>query len=246
MTPYYFDEAVTIYHGDCREVLPTLAQVDHVITDPPYSEHVHKKQWIAHALNERGDKRRHTAHTELGFDALSEEMREFFCCEAGRLASRWILAFCDVESIGEWKRPLAKVGLEFIRACIWDKVDSAPQFTGDRPASAAEAIICAHRPGKKRWNGGGKRNVYRFPVNGERGPKPHPSTKPLALMKALIEDFTDPGETILDPFAGSGTTGRAAKDLGRKAILIEREEKYCEVAAKRMSQGVLAEVVGAR
>lgn len=69
---------------------------------------------------------------------------------------------------------------------------------------------------------------------------PHPNEKPLALVKKLVTLGTQPGETILDPFAGSGTTGRAAKDLGRKCVLVEREERYCEIAARRMRQEVLA------
>lgn len=92
-----------------------------------------------------------------------------------------------------------------------------------------------HPVGRKRWNGGGKRGVYRHATNGERGVKPHPSTKPEPLMSELLMDFTDVGELILDPFCGSGTTLAAAKKLGRKAIGIEREEKYCEVAARRLS-----------
>ena len=69
--------------------------------------------------------------------------------------------------------------------------------------------------------------------------KGHPCEKPLELISWCIQQ-ADPVATILDPFAGSGTTGRAAKDLGRKAVLIEREERYCEIAAKRMAQEVLA------
>lgn len=67
----------------------------------------------------------------------------------------------------------------------------------------------------------------------------HPSVKPLAVVSKMVTLGTQPGETIIDPFAGSGTTGRAAKDLGRKAVLIEREERYCEIAARRMAQEVL-------
>jgi len=67
----------------------------------------------------------------------------------------------------------------------------------------------------------------------------HPCQKPLDLISWLVASMSEPGQTIVDPFAGSGTTGRAAKDLGRKCILIEREERYCEIAAKRMAQEVL-------
>ena len=73
----------------------------------------------------------------------------------------------------------------------------------------------------------------------EKDVRHHPTQKPVALMAWCIRRVND-CSTILDPFAGSGTTGRAAKDLGRKCTLIEREEKYCEIAAKRMEQEVLA------
>jgi DNA modification methylase len=237
--PYYEDAVCRIYHGDCVAILPALDVVDHVITDPPYSEHTHAKQWIGAALTADGKARVSTAHKGLGFDALTADVQAFICSEARRLAGRWTLAFCDVESIGLWRAAVGAAGLDYVRALIWDKVDGAPQFTGDRPAAGAEAIVAAHRAGKKVWNGGGRRNVLRHAVNGERGAKPHPSTKPEPLMSELVSLFTDAGETILDPFMGSGTTLAAAKRLGRKAIGIEREEKYCEIAAKRLAQGAL-------
>ena len=119
---------------------------------------------------------------------------------------------------------------------MWDKVDGTPQLTGDRPAVGAEAIVCGHRPGQKRWNSGGKRGVYRHATNGERlGAKPHPSTKPESLMVELLSDFTDEGELIVDPFAGSGSTLVAAKRIGRRVIGIEQNEQHCESAAKRLS-----------
>lgn len=238
MRPYYEDEAVQIFLGDCRDVLPTLSG-EHLITDPPYSQHTHSKQWIGAALTDDGQPRVSTAHKELGFEPLSDEMRAFIAVQAAARVSRWVLVFTDLEGVWEWRSELIQAPLDYVRTCVWDKVDGAPQFTGDRPAAGAEAIVVAHPKGKKRWNGGGKRNVYRHAVNGERGAKPHPSTKPEALMTELISDFTDPGDLILDPFGGSGTTAVAAKRLGRRCILIELEEKYCEIAAKRLAQGAL-------
>ena len=233
MRPYYQDASVTLYHGDSREILPALDPVDHLITDSPYSEHVHAKQWIAHALSD-GDKRDATAHAGLGFDAITEDLAAIVV--AAKVA-RWRIFFADLDfGIAFWRKHIEAAGLDYIRACVWDKVDSAPQFTGDRPAAGAEVFVVGHSPGKKRWNGGGRRNVFRHAVNGERGAKPHPSTKPLPLMLEIVQLFTDESETILDPFAGSGTTLVAAKDLGRRAIGIEYQEQWCEVIARRLAQ----------
>ena len=235
MTPYYEDGAVRLFHGDCRAILPLIEPVDHVITDPPYGEHTHAKQWIGAALTADGAPRVSTAFKELGFAHITADEQAWVAKAAAFMARRWVLVFTDIEGVWGWRSALVDSGLDYVRACMWDKVDGAPQFTGDRPAAGAEAIVCAHQPGKKRWNSGGKRGVYRHPVNGVRGDKPHPSTKPEALMNELISDFTDAEETILDPFAGSGTTLVAAKKLGRKAIGVELNEQYCEVAARRLS-----------
>lgn len=239
MTPYYEHGGITIYHGDCRDVLPQLASVDVAMMDPPYSAWTHEKQWIGAALTADGQPRVSTAHKSLGFEPLSAALRGRVCVEMNRLCGRWFLTFSDIESVYEWRRDIITSGLEYVRTCMWDKVDGAPQFTGDRPAAGAEAIICAHPKGKKAWNGGGKRGVYRHRVNGESGAKPHPSTKPEALMMELVADFTMPDELILDAFMGSGTTLVAAKRLGRQAIGIEIDEHYCEIAARRLSQEVL-------
>jgi len=126
----------------------------------------------------------------------------------------------------------------YIRGGIWDRITNTPQISGDRPAQGGEGIAILNcRNGRMKWNGGGKAGIWRHQV--EAGHKQHPTQKPLRLFSELITQFSNEGETILDPFMGSGTTLRAAKDLGRKAIGIEIEEKYCEIAAKRMAQEVL-------
>ncbi len=259
MKPYYQDDAVTIYHGDCLDVLPALEAVDHIITDPPYSEHTHSKQRRGGSeLERKGDGTRTRAGIsrtrDLGFESLDESTRREAAFHFGKLVRRWVLVFSDVESCHLWRRELQACELEYVRTAAWRKLNATPQFTGDRPAVGFETITIAHPPGKKKWNGGGRHGWWEFVeddtaapvwevpiVNSSRTkmPRLHTTQKPLALMTRLVEEFTDARETILDAFAGSGTTLRAAKDLGRKAIGIEREECYCEVAAERMAQETL-------
>jgi DNA modification methylase len=133
--------------------------------------------------------------------------------------------------------------MEHVRSGAWVSPSCTPQFTGDRPGTGWEACEIAHQHGRKRWNGGGLPAVWivNRPLNGsaERAEASHPTPKPSQLLNTLVRQFTDPGETILDPFMGSGTTLIAAKRLGRKAIGIELNEKYCEIAAKRLAQGAL-------
>jgi len=113
-----------------------------------------------------------------------------------------------------------------------------PQFSGDRPAVGFEPCTICHAPRQLAWNGGGSAAVWTHGICKTDRPD-HPCPKPLSLMFELLTLFTDEGEPVLDPFMGSGTTLRAAKDLGRRAIGIEIEEKYCEIAAKRLSQEML-------
>lgn len=244
MNPYFESNGIKLFQGDAFVVMPELYEsgqsVDVVITDPPYSGHTHDKQWIGAALTADAKPRVSTAHKELGFDPITPDEMLKLCVALSAWVNRWTLIFSDIESISDWREAVERSPeLEYVRACIWDKVDSAPQFTGDRPAASAEAFICAHRPGRKRWNGGGRRNVFRHAVNGlAKGAKPHPSTKPLALMRELVYLFTDRHEVILDPFLGSGSTLVAAKTLGRNGIGIEKDERWCEVAAKRLEEAI--------
>lgn len=247
MRPYYDDAGVTIYHGDCLDVLPTLGPVDHVITDPPYEVEAHTKgrRVKRNEGNAPLDKwawmdRNGTPRYEvLDFPAISEEDRRVCGAEFARVARRWVLVFCQAEAAHIWERELVAGGATRRRWCVWTKPDGQPQFSGDRPGVGYETIVACHAKGASRWNGGGAVGVFTHVKSDGRGRAPHPTTKPEPLMRELVALFTDPGETILDPFMGSGTTLVAAKRLGRKAIGIEREEKYCEIAAKRLAQGAL-------
>ena len=243
---YYQDPWVTLYHGDAREVLPNLTAVQHVIIDPPYSEHVHGAARSSRMVsaNDRGgrfgaDVRR---NVDLGFTHLTPADRATFARQCARLAERWVIAFSDTESSHLWRRDLEEFGMDYVRTGAWVKLGCTPQFSGDRPAAGFEALTICHQPGRKRWNGGGKRAVWSVPIvldRGKTGAREHTTQKPLELMLSLVDLFTDPGESILDFVAGSGTTLVAAKSLGRHSVGIEQDERYCEIAARRLAQDAL-------
>lgn len=231
-----------LYDGDClaegglSEIAD--ASVDHVITDPPYEAEAHGK----------GRRTRRIARIEgkavgvcvpeiLPFDAITDEQRLTVGEHIGRIVKRWALVFCQTEGAYKWRIALERGGLDYVRTMIWVKPDAQPQFTGDRPGVGYESIVVAHRTGRKRWNGGGRVGV--FTHGRERGPNgegaPHPTTKPLPLMRELVELFTDEGETIVDPFAGSGSTGVACRMLGRHFIGWEIDREYAAIARRRLA-----------
>jgi DNA modification methylase len=237
-------EGWTLYRGDCFEILPTLGQVDHVFADTPYEVEAHTKarRALKDATQKKGaantgEVRRIDQPLVISFGAITEEQRAEFGVQFARLARRWVLAFAQIEAVGAWRTSLVAGGLDWVRGGIWRKPNGAPQFTGDRPGQGFESICIAHQPGKKRWNAGGKHAVWTFPLehgagNGER--HDHPTQKPEALLAALVADFTDVGETILDPTCGSGTTGAAALKAGRRFVGIERDPTFFDLSVERL------------
>lgn len=244
LTPYYADDAVTLYHADCRDILPTLEAVDHVITDPPYARDVYVRA-LGNNIKQgsktpdRLYKGASLAKLAAGDIGSIDEMLQGVAHECGRLARRWVVVFSDAETTWRWRDELEASGLRYVRTGAWVKPDPMPQMTGDRPCVGFEPCTIAHAQGPMRWNGGGRAAVWTyFTAKGHTRPD-HPCPKPEPLMQELVQQFSDEGDLILDPFGGSGTTAVAAKRLGRRCILIEREERYCEVAARRVSQGAL-------
>jgi DNA modification methylase len=231
-------QAVTweLHEGDCLAGMATLADlsVDHVITDPPYSERVHGR------LGREGRSDGTPPREPLPFACLSEDDARRAAAQFARVARRWILIFCDEHLLGVWIRVLEEAGAEFVRKGTWVKTDAMPQMSGDRPSSGTEEIVIAHAPREKgermRWNRGGGRAVWTGPAQ-ERGvARRHAAQKPLWLMRALVTDFTDRGELILDPFAGSGSTGVAAVYTARRFAGWERDEGYAAIARARLAE----------
>jgi len=202
MKPYYQDSAVTIYHGDCREIVPTLGRFDLLLTDPPYGI-----GFSAHPTT--GGRKRGQARETWDDDTPEIE----FLLELDAIAEDSIIWGGNYYGL-----PPSKSWL------VWTKPDAPP--------SMGKAELA--------WTNLGLNTQHFIRSIAATNPERlgHPTQKPLALI-AWCLSLAPNAKTILDPFAGSGTTGRAAKDLGRKAMLIEREEKYCEIAARRMAQEVL-------
>jgi DNA modification methylase len=224
MTPYFDDGSCVIYHGDCREILASPMTADAVVTDPPFGI-----QDAPNPTEDRVGKRAGAVnvwHPPSDWDA--------------RIDPEWVrlvgYAAPVVAWFGHWRKRgevEASMPLPLRSELVWVK----DTHVGP-PCPAAmrdERIWIFSRNGLKPTRF--ETTVWEEPIIPTWGFRYHKNEKPLALMKRLISWL--PGETILDPFMGSGTTLRAAKDLGRKAIGIEIEERYCEIAAKRLSQQVL-------
>lgn len=227
--------------GDCLDAetgLASLESADHIITDPPYEAEAHTKGRRIKTSG-GGGVYGSTGSAPLEFESITPAIRSAAAHFFGRVARRWVLIFCQVEAVGEWKAEIEIAGLIYKRACAFVKRDAQPQLSGDRPGMGYESIICAHTPGRSRWNGGGKRGVYtsvRATTERGKGKAFHQTEKPMALMLDLVRDFTDPDELICDPFAGSGTTGIACLQLGRRFIGWEKDPKYHAIACKRLAQ----------
>ena len=216
-----------LYQADAFQLLGSLEDgaVDVTICDPPFDQRTH-------------------AHGVSGFRADTSDPIDFppfgpgelrrFVSEALRVSKRWVVAFCSGEQLG-WYQQAAEDQQEgaWVRGGIWVKPDPAPQFTGDRPGQWGEAVAILHRPNKKRWNGGGHPARWTYGVC--REDRCHPTQKPLDLMLELVRLFSDHGELILDPFAGSGTTAVAALRLGRRFLGCEIDPRYHALALERIA-----------
>lgn len=217
--------------GECLAGLALLdeASVDVVITDPPYEAEAHTSQRL---VARAGGK---LEVEPLTFPPITEEQRTESARQMARLARRWILVFCQVEGAMKWRAALEAAGAVYKRTCLWVKPDGKPQYSGDRPGIGYESIVACHAPGRSTWNGGGSHGV--FIVNKGGDPRTgHQTQKPLALMALLVRLFSNRGELILDPFAGSGTTGVAAVRQGRRFLGWEMNAEYAEIARRRLSR----------
>lgn len=226
MKPYYDHKGITLYHGDMREILPTL-KGNLILTDPPYGCDVEYGtsykdnregywEWFLPAV----DLMRATCPLTI-FTHRNEALRH---------VKGW-------DWVGVWSQPGssgARIGNSPVLA-HWEPIfmfgihsvgtggEYLPDVIAFNPVRSGNAMDGSI--GRAQWKKGVQPN--------------HPTPKPIGLFAKLMRSFSKDSDVIIDPFAGSGTTLRAAKELGRKAIGIEIEERYCDMIAKRMAQEVL-------
>ena len=240
--PYYHDEeyGIVIYNADCRDVLPQIEESDLVLADPPYGDT--SLEW---------DKKTWHWSTYLNTNCMwcFGSFRYFF--DSTKEFSQWKLA---QEVIWEkhngsgfhadrFKR-VHEIVVQFYRG-DWESITKNPQYTND----ATKRTV--RRKGRPSHTGNIGEKEYCSEDGGPRlmrsvlhcrschGTAVHPTQKPLGIVLPLVEYSSNEGDTILDPFMGSGTTLVAAKQLGRKAIGIEIDKKYCDIAIERLRQKVM-------
>ncbi len=242
MTPYYSDGSVTIYHGDCREILPDV-RADLVVTSPPYNRGARiDGNWqgitTATCKSSRFRGGYGTNTDSLPWDEYRSWLRETLAVVWESVSEQGAMFLNHKPRIvnGELWTPLeALAGLPLRQIVVWE-TGPGVNFTPGAFVPAHEWIMLVARPSFGLTDGtNAQGDVWRIPY--DQNGADHPATFPLSLARRCVSATAS--AVILDPFAGSGTTLRAAKDLGRKAIGIEIEERYCEIAAKRCAQEVL-------
>jgi site-specific DNA-methyltransferase (adenine-specific) len=215
--PYYEEEGIVIYNGDNRAILEELEPVDALVTDPPFGIDWGRATWA-------DDSEQY------------EDLMRWLVESSNRLVPNgWCFIFQAMPNIGKFHDWFPE-GWRLFAAC--------KNFAQIRPTgiwhSWDPVVFWANGGKQKRNTETVNRDYFVGNVAGVFGEQiDHPCPKPMDTMRHIVSLAAKQGATVLDPFMGSGTTLRAAKDLGRKAIGIEIEEKYCEIAVKRLAQEVL-------
>ncbi len=215
MKPYYEHGGITIIHGDCRGVLPGLSSVDFCWTDPPYNVGKDYGVWNDNMLD----------HEYKSFITMAIKLiKSKSALIAMLVPTKHILYY--------WNQ----LGVDYKQIILsWDQAGAlrgkfSNQFSSILTNANPSKVI------KNVWHNCQMTGRGYFFTEDKYG---HPGYTSEDVTKRVLSPFTNEGDLVLDPFMGSGTTLRAAKDLGRRAIGVEISEKYCEIAAKRLSQEVL-------
>ena len=237
MSLYYQDEHVTLYHGDCREIIPTLDGPFQVITDPPYAIDSNgamlgfvSPNWEAKATHSRG----YADHDRAAFATL---IADVFAGLLERTTPGDVhAAFCGNRTFHQMVTAIEDAGFQPLDVLVFGSQGVAKSQTTLAPAHELASLF--------RTPGGKPQQINPTWTTSNRHDLPksrsmetaHVTTKPLSWMRRMVEIIAS-GRTVFDPFAGSGTTLVAAREAGLPSVGIEQDEAYCELIAKRLAQG---------
>ncbi len=221
-----------LLNGSAFDILPALPDnfAGLWCSDPPYGKHTHAN----FGKERRGDGA--TPRGEISFKHLDREQVDFLARQAVRLSQGWIVNFTDDRSVNWWGESIESAGGQWVRTMAWVKTSPQPQMSSDRPGSGQEFIVLGHS-GKKKlaWNGKGRSGVFRGPrCSGGY----HQTPKPVWLMQELLGLFAQPGELVLDAFAGSASTGVGALYGERAHGLTSMDNVGCPKCAKAMAHHI--------
>jgi site-specific DNA-methyltransferase (adenine-specific) len=231
-------ERAWLINEDNSTVYDRLGDVAAILTDPPYGAETHNKDRTGR--NADGI----IVEAPIPFVPLADFDRELLSAFACQNCHGWSLIFSQDEHLLRWRNSMETLiggGTRYFRSMIWLKPNAKPNLNGDGPGKGHEMIASFWGgSGRPKWNGGGKLGVFIH----NRPAKPcHPTEKPVPLMKELVRLFTNPGDVIFDPFMGSGSTGVAALELGRRFIGVEKNPEYFALATRRVREALAQNVL---
>lgn len=217
----------TLYLGDAREIVPALGMVDHIITDPPYSERTHEKH------DAQSQRRRDGADArELGYSALSEADAAILAGLLHTHAKGWVVWLTDSELATFVRRQFDALGRATFAPLPYYHSGRSVRLAGDGPCSWTDWLVVARTKQLNRW--GTLRGGY---IAGEGwNDKERMGGKPTRLMQLVVSDYSRPGELVCDPFMGAGTTGVACAKEGRAFIGIEIDPEAFDIACRRIEE----------
>lgn len=219
---------IEIIEGDCADYIDLARDCDAMLTDPPYGSWVHDKATSHSTRANQAQSIR--SKRDLGFASIDEGgTRETLARYVSRVRM-WSAVFSDTESVGANSAACKAHGAKYIRGVAWIRW-SMPQLSGDRPPQGCEIVSLfrgAKPHGRLVYNGPGNLTHWAWAaLRGDKNTK-HPTEKPLPLILDQVSWFTMPGDTVIDPFAGGGTTAVACKVLGRDCIAVERDPSHVD------------------
>jgi site-specific DNA-methyltransferase (adenine-specific) len=223
--------STTLHHGNCLDVLAQYPAdyFDITVTDLPYAEETHKG--VRTTASSGTGRKENGGAVLVDFPSITFTECRTILAAAGRVTRRWVISTLDYRHCARLEQEPPD-GLNFIRFGVWTKPNGTPQLTGDRPAAGWEAVAILHRPGKKRWNGGGLPAVWNTPTC--TGSNLYPTQKPLPLLRSFVSLFSDGSGPVLDPCCGSGGVGVVCAEKGLPFVGIDLRAEAIERARARI------------